>query len=43
MMWGTLYLRFKERLADLRRMGIKSIMVTGDNPLTAAAIALKRG
>lgn len=33
----------KERLADLRRMGIKSIMVTGDNPLTAAAIATEAG
>jgi K+-transporting ATPase ATPase B chain len=33
----------KERLADLRRMGIKSIMVTGDNPLTAAAIAAEAG
>ena len=33
----------KERLADLRRMGIKSIMVTGDNPLTAGAIAAEAG
>jgi potassium-transporting ATPase ATP-binding subunit len=33
----------KERLADLRRMGIKSIMITGDNPLTAAAIATEAG
>ena len=33
----------KERLADLRRMGIKSVMVTGDNPLTAAAIAAEAG
>jgi K+-transporting ATPase ATPase B chain len=33
----------KERLADLRRMGIKSIMITGDNPLTAAAIAAEAG
>lgn len=33
----------KERLADLRRMGIKSVMVTGDNPLTAAAIATEAG
>ncbi len=33
----------KERLAELRRMGIKSIMVTGDNPLTAAAIAAEAG
>ncbi|MGA2436094.1 MAG: potassium-transporting ATPase subunit KdpB, partial [Bryobacteraceae bacterium] len=28
----------KERLAQLRRMGIRSVMITGDNPLTAAAI-----
>ncbi|MDD5585557.1 MAG: potassium-transporting ATPase subunit KdpB [Alphaproteobacteria bacterium] len=33
----------KQRLADLRTMGIKSVMVTGDNPLTAAAIALEAG
>ncbi|MBI1215780.1 MAG: potassium-transporting ATPase subunit KdpB [Alphaproteobacteria bacterium] len=33
----------KDRLADLRRMGIKSVMVTGDNPLTAAAIAAEAG
>ena len=33
----------KERLADLRKMGIKSVMVTGDNPLTAAAIATEAG
>lgn len=33
----------KERLAELRRMGIKSIMITGDNPLTAAAIAAEAG
>ncbi len=33
----------KQRLADLRRMGIKSVMVTGDNPLTAAAIATEAG
>jgi len=46
---GVVYLKdvvksgIKERLADLRRMGIKSIMITGDNPLTAAAIAIEAG
>ena len=29
----------KERFAHLRKMGIKTVMITGDNPLTAAAIA----
>lgn len=33
----------KERFADMRRMGIKTIMITGDNPLTAAAIAAEAG
>lgn len=33
----------KERFAELRRMGIKTMMVTGDNPLTAAAIAAEAG
>ncbi len=33
----------KERFAELRRSGIKTIMVTGDNPLTAAAIAAEAG
>jgi K+-transporting ATPase ATPase B chain len=33
----------KERFLDLRRMGIKTIMITGDNPLTAAAIAAEAG
>src|SRR5476651_2622825 len=33
----------KERFADLRRMGIKTIMITGDNRLTAAAIAAEAG
>jgi K+-transporting ATPase ATPase B chain len=33
----------KERFRDLRRMGIKTIMITGDNPLTAAAIAAEAG
>lgn len=33
----------KERFAELRRMGIKTIMITGDNPLTAATIAAEAG
>jgi len=33
----------KERFSQLRRMGIKTIMITGDNPLTAAAIAAEAG
>jgi K+-transporting ATPase ATPase B chain len=33
----------KERFEDLRKMGIKTIMITGDNPLTAAAIAAEAG
>lgn len=33
----------KQRLAELRTMGIKSVMITGDNPLTAAAIAAEAG
>ena len=33
----------KERFADLRSMGIKTIMITGDNPVTAAAIAAEAG
>src|SRR3979411_1010815 len=33
----------KERIAQLRRMGIRTIMITGDNPLTAAAIAAEAG
>jgi K+-transporting ATPase ATPase B chain len=33
----------KERFASLRHMGIKTIMITGDNPLTAAAIAAESG
>jgi K+-transporting ATPase ATPase B chain len=32
-----------ERFAELRRMGIKTVMITGDNPLTAAAIAAEAG
>ena len=33
----------KERFAQLRKMGIKTVMITGDNPLTAAAIAAEAG
>ncbi|MDD8018183.1 MAG: potassium-transporting ATPase subunit KdpB [Bacteroidota bacterium] len=33
----------KERFAQLRQMGIKTVMITGDNPLTAAAIAAEAG
>nr|MBA2817352.1 Potassium-transporting ATPase B chain [Candidatus Pantoea persica] len=33
----------KERFAELRKMGIKTMMITGDNPLTAAAIAAEAG
>ena len=33
----------KERFAELRRMGIKTVMITGDNSLTAAAIAAEAG
>jgi len=33
----------KERFAELRRMGIRTVMITGDNPLTAAAIASEAG
>ncbi len=33
----------KEKFAELRRMGIRAVMVTGDNPLTAAAIAAEAG
>lgn len=46
---GVVYLKdiiksgVREKFADLRRMGIKTIMVTGDNPLTAAAIAAEAG
>ena len=46
---GVIYLKdiikqgVKERFADLRNMGIKTIMITGDNPVTAAAIAAEAG
>jgi len=46
---GTIQLKdvvkggIRERFAQLRRMGIKTIMITGDNPLTAAAIAAEAG
>src|SRR5207237_9135455 len=33
----------KERFTELRRMGIKTVMITGDNPLTAAANAAEAG
>ena len=35
--------KIKERFAEMRRMGIKTVMITGDNPLTAAAIAAEAG
>jgi len=46
---GAVYLKdvvkggIKDRLAHLRRMGIRSVMITGDNPLTAATIAAEAG
>ncbi len=46
---GVIYLKdivkggIEERFAELRQMGIKTVMVTGDNPLTAAAIAAEAG
>ncbi|MGE0008682.1 MAG: potassium-transporting ATPase subunit KdpB [Parvibaculaceae bacterium] len=33
----------RERFADLRRMGVRTVMITGDNPVTAAAIASEAG
>ncbi len=33
----------RERFAEMRRMGIKTVMITGDNPLTAAAVAAEAG
>jgi len=35
--------RIKDRFAELRQMGIKTVMITGDNPLTAASIAAEAG
>ena len=46
---GTIQLKdivkggIKERFTELRQMGIKTVMITGDNPLTAAAIAAEAG
>lgn len=46
---GVIYLKdivkggIKERFAELRRMGIRTVMITGDNALTAAAIAAEAG
>ncbi len=46
---GVIYLKdivkggIKERFLQLRRMGIRTVMITGDNPLTAAAIAAEAG
>ena len=47
--YGVIYLKdtvkpgLKEKFAEMRSMGIKTIMCTGDNPLTAATIALEAG
>jgi K+-transporting ATPase ATPase B chain len=46
---GTIHLKdivkggIRERFAELRRMGIRTVMITGDNPMTAAAIAAEAG
>ncbi len=46
---GVIYLKdvvkagIKERFLELRKMGIKTVMITGDNPLTAASIAAEAG
>lgn len=47
--FGVIYLKdivkngVKEKFEDMRKMGIKTIMITGDNPMTAAAIAAEAG
>ena len=47
--YGLIYLKdtvkpgMRERFEQLRQMGIKTVMCTGDNPLTAATIAKKQG
>jgi K+-transporting ATPase ATPase B chain len=46
---GTIHLKdivkpgIRDRFAELRRMGLRTVMITGDNPLTAAAIAKEAG
>ncbi|MCA3261587.1 MAG: potassium-transporting ATPase subunit KdpB [Telmatospirillum sp.] len=46
---GVIYLKdivkggIRDRFAELRRMGIRTVMITGDNPMTAAAIAAEAG
>ena len=48
-LFGVIYLKdivkggIRERFNELRRMGIRTVMITGDNPLTAAAIAAEAG
>ena len=48
-LFGVIHLKdivkggIRERFAELRRMGIRTVMITGDNPLTAAAIAAEAG